>query len=80
MKVPIKALVAVIVLLNSGLSLAACSEAQLQKFTENFECGHDIVIYMEHGKPVPLPAMASRPQGRPREGGQRMVEKAKAVL
>ena len=39
-----------------------------------------LVIYTEHGKPVPSPVMASRPQGRPLEGGHRMVEKAKAVL
>lgn len=39
-----------------------------------------LVIYTEHGKPVPSPVMASRPQGRPLEGGHRMAEKANAAL
>jgi len=49
MKVPIKALLVVIVLLNSGFALTACSEAQLQKFSEDFECGQDDLSQGSHG-------------------------------
>jgi hypothetical protein len=39
-----------------------------------------VLLMAKHDKPDPAPALASRLQGRPREGGQRMAEKANAAL
>ena len=39
-----------------------------------------VLLTAKHDKPDPAPALASRPQGKPREGGQGMAEKANAAL
>lgn len=38
-----------------------------------------ILLTAKHDNPAPAPILASRPQGRPWEGGQRRAEKAKAA-